>query len=97
MEDAESNRLSHTIPDGWIEKGAPISWLPRSSDVTPLKFFVLGCAKTLVGSLEEVDRLEYIVLDQCFSTAGPRPGTGPWHQLYRAARGSRWSCHFSFL
>jgi len=23
---------------------------------------------------------------QCFSTAGPRPGTGPWHQLYRAAR-----------
>jgi len=26
-------------------------------------------------------------LSQCFSTAGPRPGTGPWHQLYRAARG----------
>jgi len=26
-------------------------------------------------------------VDQCFSTAGPRPGTGPWHQLYRAARG----------
>jgi len=25
----------------------------------------------------------------CFSTAGPRPGTGPWHQLYRAARGLR--------
>ena len=27
-------------------------------------------------------------LDQCFSTAGPRPGTGPRHQLYRAARDS---------
>jgi len=26
-------------------------------------------------------------LHQCFSTAGLRPGTGPWHQLYRAARG----------
>jgi hypothetical protein len=26
-------------------------------------------------------------LDQCFPTAVPRPGTGPWHQLYRAARG----------
>jgi len=26
---------------------------------------------------------------RCFSTAGPRPGTGPWHQLYRAARGLR--------
>ena len=27
-------------------------------------------------------------LAHCFSTAGPRSGTGPWHQLYRAARGS---------
>jgi len=26
---------------------------------------------------------------QCFSTAGPQPGTEPWHQLYRAARGLR--------
>jgi len=25
---------------------------------------------------------------QCFSNAMPRPGTGPWHQLYRAARDS---------
>jgi len=36
-------------------------------------------------------------LDQCFSTAGPRPGAGPWHQLYRAARGSPGVCHFNFL
>ena len=36
-------------------------------------------------------------LEQCFSTAGPRPGTGPWHQLYRAARGSPGICVFSFL
>jgi len=28
-------------------------------------------------------------LYQCFSTTGPRPGTGPWRQLYRAARGLR--------
>ena len=27
-------------------------------------------------------------LDQCSSTVGQRPGTGPWHQLYRAARDS---------
>jgi len=26
--------------------------------------------------------------EQCFSTVGPRPGTGPWHQLYRVARDS---------
>jgi len=36
-------------------------------------------------------------LGQCFLTAGPRPGSGPWHQLYRAARGSPGICHFSFL
>jgi len=37
------------------------------------------------------------VLQQRFSSAGPRPGTGPWHQLYRASRGSPGICHFSFL
>ena len=36
-------------------------------------------------------------LEQRFSTAGPRPGTGPWHQLYRPARCSPGICHFSFL
>ena len=34
---------------------------------------------------------------QCFSTAGPRPDTVPWHQLYRAARDYTGICHFSFL
>jgi len=37
------------------------------------------------------------ILEQCFSTTRPRPGTGTWHQLYRAARGSPGICHFSFL
>jgi len=36
-------------------------------------------------------------LEQCFSSAGPRPGTGPWHLLFRAARVSPGICHFSFL
>jgi len=35
-------------------------------------------------------------LIQCFSTAGSRPCTGPWHQLYRAAIGSPGICQFSF-
>jgi len=34
---------------------------------------------------------------QCFWTAVPWPGTGPWHQLYRATRGSPRIRHFSFL
>jgi len=36
-------------------------------------------------------------LKQCFSTAGPRPGIGPWHPLYRVVGGSPGICHFSFL
>ena len=36
-------------------------------------------------------------LEQCFATAGPRPGIWPRHQLNRAARGSPGICHFSFL
>jgi len=44
-----------------------------------------------------IKRLQTYALDKCFSTAGPRPGTGPWHQLYRAARGSAGIFHFSFL
>jgi hypothetical protein len=36
-------------------------------------------------------------LYQCFSTAGPRPSSGPWHQLYWVARGSSGICHFHFL
>jgi len=42
-------------------------------------------------------RALHTLVDQCFLTAGPRPSTGPWHQLYRAARGSPGICHFSFL
>jgi len=38
-----------------------------------------------------------IYIEQCFSTAWPRPSSGPWHQLYRTARGSPGICHFSFL
>jgi len=36
-------------------------------------------------------------VEQCFSTAGLRPGTGPWHQLYLAARGFSGICYFIFL
>jgi len=38
-----------------------------------------------------------VSLTHCLSTAGPRPGTGPPHQLYRTARGYPGICQFSFL
>jgi len=41
--------------------------------------------------LSDKSELKVIHVRQCFSTAGP------WHQLYRAARGSSGICHFCFL
>ena len=55
----------------------------------------LNCRPSIVGNkiVTTHIRLKFggdkETLYQCFSTAGPRPGTGPWHQLYRAARGLR--------
>ena len=43
-----------------------------------------GKSKTLCFTKARVKDL----LNQCFLTAGLRPVTGPWHQLYRAARDS---------
>jgi hypothetical protein len=41
----------------------------------------------LTHPLTELSKSKAHPVTQCFSTAGPRPGTGPRHQLYRAARG----------
>ena len=49
------------------------------------------------GHVSCEERLYKNALRQCFSAAGPRPRTGSWHQLYRAARDSLGICHFSFL
>jgi len=50
-----------------------------------------------VSSTDRITQSNVVNKCQCFSTAGPRPGTGPWHQVYRTARGSPGICHFSFL
>ena len=46
------------------------------------------------GTIAMRYRVSDLDLDRC---SWPRPGTGSWHQLYRAARGSAGMCHFSFL
>jgi hypothetical protein len=64
--------------------------LSRYSDYKLHYFCLKNCR---IGKLKQLlDSVE-----QCFSKAGPRAGTGPWHQLYRAARGSPGICDFSFF
>ena len=42
------NVLDHNFPDRWIGRGGPISWPPRSPDITPLDFFLWGYVKDRV-------------------------------------------------
>jgi hypothetical protein len=65
----------------------------------PPKIIVRSHGSTLNCLFDTVVNMQSL---QCrpvfgFSTAGPRAGTGPWHQLNRVARGFPGICHFSFL
>lgn len=40
--------LNNKFPNGWIGRGAPIAWPPRSPDLTPLDFFLWGYVKNIV-------------------------------------------------
>ena len=52
-----------------------------------LRFIMFQIRNSGLSSTELTPKLTNLI-DQCFSTAGPRPGTGPWPQLYRAVRDS---------
>ena len=75
----------------------PVSCKVKSNINVPYIVIIAGFL-AYEKTLDEVRRkLLFGTVKQCFSTAGPRPGTGPWHQLYRAARDSPGIGHFSFL
>lgn len=40
--------LQATFPGGWIGRGGPIAWPPRSPDLSPVDFFLWGFLKGLV-------------------------------------------------
>ena len=87
----------------WCDK--VIKWILRKQSLSSWNGYTWFCIVSSEGFSESGNQIPGCLkdsallgrLNQCFSTAGPRPGTGPWHQLYRAARGSLGICHFSFL
>ena len=98
-----SNLQRHSVPDKPVNLGFgkergllcdnwqsnPVS---RIADF-PIKLNTERCLKTSICELETNRtslewKIMFMVTYDCFSTAGPRPGTGPWHQLYRAVRDS---------
>jgi hypothetical protein len=52
--------LNDGFPDKWIGRGVPIAWLPRSPDLTAMKYFLWGHLKTVVYSLKprSLDKLK---------------------------------------
>jgi transposase len=52
--------LNDKFPDRWIGRGGPISWAPRSPDLTPLDFFLWGHVKTNVykTKVQDIDDLK---------------------------------------
>jgi hypothetical protein len=67
----------------WSLALVPLEWEVRKYLITDLLCSPPAPQSPLHNVVEDVP----FHLGQCFSTAGPRPGTGPWHQLYRVARG----------
>ncbi|KAG8228356.1 hypothetical protein J437_LFUL006807 [Ladona fulva] len=45
----------HAISNGWIGRGGPIAWPPRSPDITPLDFFFWGFVKDRVYATKADD------------------------------------------
>ena len=46
------------FPNRWIGRDGPISWPPRSPDVTPLDFFLWGYIKDIVFATKVADLAE---------------------------------------
>ena len=46
--------LNETFSDRWIGRNEPISWPPRSPDITPLNFFLWGYVKDITDLKQKI-------------------------------------------
>jgi hypothetical protein len=58
--------LNKKFDDRWIGRGGPISWAPRSPDLTPLDFFLWGHIKTNIykTKVDDIDDLKSRITDE---------------------------------
>ena len=56
--------LNETFPDRWIGGDDPISWPPRSPDITPLDFFLWGYVKDIVypTKVRDINDLQHRII-----------------------------------
>ena len=62
-----SDYLNESFPNRWLGRGGPVSWPPRSPDITPLDFYLWGHTKTLVYESKVDSRAE--LRDRIFAAA----------------------------
>ncbi|GFV12386.1 transposable element Tcb1 transposase [Trichonephila clavipes] len=53
--------LDRTFPNRWIGRGVPVTWPPRSPDLSPLDFFLWGAMKGLVYDTPVVSEMDLVV------------------------------------
>ena len=92
--------LSRKVPVILVTVWSDMNFLDRSSKIPQILYFMSvrpfeqSCSKrtdrhyAVYVTVSNVSNGHNRAVTQCFSTARPRPCTGPWHQLYRAASGS---------
>jgi hypothetical protein len=58
--------LNEKFNDHWIGRGEPISWAPRSPDLTPLGFFLWGHIKTNVYKtrVQDINDLKTRIIEE---------------------------------
>lgn len=68
--------------DRWIGRGGPISWPPRSPDITPCDFFFWGFIKDRVYSerIRDVDHLRERIINAC-NEVTPEMLRNTWREL----------------
>jgi len=51
--------LNERFPGAWIGRGGPMSWPPRSPDLSPLDFFLWGYNKNIVYA-EKIRNIQHL-------------------------------------
>ncbi|KAJ4445382.1 hypothetical protein ANN_07187 [Periplaneta americana] len=77
--------LDRRFPDGWIGRGGPIAWPPRSPDLNPLDFYLWGHLKSLVYSspVPDLESLRNRIV-ACSEDICNTPGV--WDRVRRSMR-----------
>jgi hypothetical protein len=76
------NHLDREMAGRWIGKNGPIAWPLRSSDLTPIYFFLWGCVKNIVYHVQinDLQHLKARIRD-AVGTVAPNMLQTTWNEV----------------